>query len=82
MDENMINTEMEEQEVNPAEEETSYGIGAIALMSVVAVGGIFLAVKGIQAGFAYARKHFAKKDEPTGPIEAEVINSTEDETEE
>lgn len=82
MDENMINTEMDEQEVNPVEEETSYGIGAIALMSVVAVGGIFLAVKGIQAGFAYAKKRFAKKDEPTGPIEGEVVDSTEDETEE
>lgn len=40
MEENMINNEMEEQEVIPAEEETSYGIGAIALMSAVAVGGI------------------------------------------
>ncbi len=82
MDENMINTEMEEQEVNPAEEESSGGIGAIALKSAVAVGVIFLAVKGFQACVSYARKNFTKKDEPTDPIEAEIINSTEDETEE
>lgn len=82
MEEKMINNEMEEQEVIPTEEETSYGIGAIALMSAVAVGGIFLAVKGVQAGYAYAKKHFFKKKDNCEPIEVEVVDSTEDETEE
>lgn len=82
MDENMINNEMDEQEINPVEEESSGGIGAIALKSAIAAGAIFLAVIGIQAGFAYAKKHFVKTDDPTAPIEVEVVDSTKDETEE
>lgn len=39
-------------------------------------------MKGVQAGYAYAKKHFFKKKDNCEPIEVEVVDSTEDETEE
>lgn len=82
MDENMMvnnENEMEEQETSQLQED-SYGIGAIVLVSAVAVGGIFLAVKGAQMGWAYAKKHFFKPKKSSDPIEAEAVDSQEDES--